>query len=797
MIDKMLERFAFFQPGFTALVQGNRVVRYGELPRMIESLGSRLYADGVRPGHTIAVRMPNSIETALSVLAGARLGARILMLDYTLKPGEVDAYRCKADAVKILCAGPDAENLARHGVPAGVLLTVDAIQPVTAEMADSPQAAPNEVGPGREGGFLLLSSGTTGTPKIVVRTAAQTEAALDIFDSTLPVGTGDRVLCTMPFFHSFGLLYVLLTSLRSGAQLHMEPFSPRTTAATVERNRITILPAAPFMLRLMAETPFSKRPDFSSLRLAVSAGSALPAAVAAGFLEQFGVAITQSYGSTETGPAAVGRMEPGAARPGWIGKPYAGVVFEFAGSGAAGESGKQGLPISVRSPANAAGYLGDAAASAGVFRDGAVLTGDLGYRDGAGEIFILGRERPMLNVAGKKVSPAEVEACLRTHPQVVDVLVQGVPTPAGDERVRAVLVCRLPVTDLELRQFCTERLADFKAPREFVFVDNLSEGPLGKTRLPPTASTGAVRKARLPRKSWLRRRIELAATRILCLPFHIAPNSAFAMKYADISGRLRYRLSLGETPESVRHVFGDMPARRAGEIAMEITIQSQKAKLLTCRAASSGIDGLLPLVRCRGGERLLDLHEKGQGAIVIFAHMGPRFVSGILTAKLGIPSLQVRRGGVRIRLPETMEVWFADDSQDRVTLFLKRAVEYIRSGRVVVLALDGKQGGSSESLTIMGQTQHFSRGIGLLNSITGAPVIPVSGYWAPDGMIEIVVHEPLDIGGSANVPKGERGSAAMKAAVKWMESLVRERPGDLRSLSRFIEGQELADRKDV
>jgi long-chain acyl-CoA synthetase len=141
------------------------------------------------------------------------------------------------------------------------------------------------------------------------------------------------------------------------------------------------------------------------------------------------------------------------------------------------------LAIAVRSPANAVGYLNDPEISETVFRNGAVYTGDVGYRSPEGDIFVLGRERPMLNVAGKKVAPAEVEACLRTHPCVADVAIIGIPAPGGDQKIKAVIVKSGPVTDLEIRQFCAERLADFKIPREISFEENLSRGPMGKTKL--------------------------------------------------------------------------------------------------------------------------------------------------------------------------------------------------------------------------------------------------------------------------------------------------------------------------
>jgi long-chain acyl-CoA synthetase len=338
---------------------------------------------------------------------------------------------------------------------------------------------------GDQHAFLLLSAGTTGPPKIVPRTAAQIEAALGIFRATLPYSEEDRILAVLPFFHSFGLLNVLLSSLAAGATLCVSAFSPRETAAAIERERVTALPATPFMFRLLTEAAFRRLPDFASLRLAVSVGSALSPAVALGFQEKFGVAVAQSYGTTETGPVALARPEERLDGAGWVGRPYVGVTVQIYGlDGRALGLGAQGL-VGVTSAANAASYLGDAQAGAPVFRGGCVLTGDVGRLNDAGHLFVLGRARPMLNVAGKKVSPAEVEACLRTHPRVADVLVVGANAAGTDQRVKAFVVPAGPLSALELVEFCGKRLAEFKVPRQIVFVADLSRGPMGKP--PPSA----------------------------------------------------------------------------------------------------------------------------------------------------------------------------------------------------------------------------------------------------------------------------------------------------------------------
>jgi acyl-CoA synthetase (AMP-forming)/AMP-acid ligase II len=131
-------------------------------------------------------------------------------------------------------------------------------------------------------------------------------------------------------------------------------------------------------------------------------------------------------------------------------------------------------------------------AGAAMTKDGWVMTGDIGRLDERGHLFLQGRDKPVVIVAGKKVSPSEVEDCLAAHPAVGDVLVVGIATGDGNERVKAFVVPTRPATVIELQEHCATRLADFKVPREIVFVESLSGGPMGKPSSASLQSGGAT-----------------------------------------------------------------------------------------------------------------------------------------------------------------------------------------------------------------------------------------------------------------------------------------------------------------
>jgi len=479
---ELLRRPAAARGETPALIEGDRVVTYRRLLEAADALARRLREHGLGPDTVAATRTTHSIECVVALFAMARIGATNLLIDSTLKAREIERYCSNAGGSVLLWtpAAPDEAVLAGPNVLP--------VPPV--EALDAPERAEPAAIPAERNLFLLLSSGTAGPPKIVPKTKAQADASVRVFAGTVPYLQADNVLSVLPFSHTFGLFNVLLAAIAAGATVCLERYSPRQTAAAVGRHRITVLPATPFMFRMMAETDFRAGPDFSSVRLAVSVGSALAPSVAGAFREKFGAAIAQSYGTTETGPIAIGRLDERADGEGWVGTLYEGVTAEIRGPGGEVLGAGQDGEIAVKSPANARGYLHSPAGGESPFRGPWFLTGDVGRIDQAGRLFVLGRSRPMINVAGKKVAPAEVEACLRGHPCVADAVVTAEAGAEGEQKVKATVVARGQVTARQLQAFCGARLADFKVPRRIVFVDSVSRGPMDKAR-PARAGEGA------------------------------------------------------------------------------------------------------------------------------------------------------------------------------------------------------------------------------------------------------------------------------------------------------------------
>jgi long-chain acyl-CoA synthetase len=329
-----------------------------------------------------------------------------------------------------------------------------------------------------------FSSGSTGRPKRVVRTHAQCAAEAELYGE-LGLTHEDRIICTIPLFHTYGMGACLFTTAFTGATLvfldEPNPFLLKRHRALelLERERVTVFPGVPLNFRLLADAPADA--DLSALRLCFSAGTALPRATFEAFGEKFGVLVRQLYGTTETGVMSANASDDPVSTFESVGVPLGEVRFEILDDEGAllpvGETGE----IAVASPAATTGYADLEEVNRVAFRDGRFVTGDLGSLDERGQLYIKGRKKLLIEVGGYKVDPIEVEDVLAAHDKVDGVVVVGVAgAAAGEETVKAVVVPKEECEQRELIEYCRERLANYKVPREIEFRDEIPKGPLGK-----------------------------------------------------------------------------------------------------------------------------------------------------------------------------------------------------------------------------------------------------------------------------------------------------------------------------
>jgi long-chain acyl-CoA synthetase len=475
-LSLMLAAVVKEHPDRIAIVEGARTLSYSALAERVAMLSGRLYHDGIRSGDRIALFLPNGADFVISYFAVAALGAIIVPLNHGYQKNEL-RYFIEVTAASMLLASAALETLAKE-----VLSTTEQTCKL-AMVEDRPTGSPfqqAEVDPDSPA-MYQFSSGSTGVPKRIARTHAQLLLELDSLVSTLGITEEDRFLGVAPFSHVNGLMRTMLTCIRAGAALFPLPeYERRAVASTIERHRLTVFIGIPFMFIMLAKANFHVRPDLSSLRLCISASAAMPARYNREFYDHFGFYVRQLYGSTETGSISVNLDSDIADSLESIGRPLTGVVVELlAEDGTVAEAGAL-AEMAIESPFAIKAYHGLPDQSA--FKDGFFLSGDLGRRDAAGRLYLVGRKKFFINRGGYKIDPREVEELLEQHPAVEEAIVVGVPTLYGDEKVKAVVVLRAACDEEELVLFCDGKIADFKIPSLVEFRDSLPKTPTGKVQ---------------------------------------------------------------------------------------------------------------------------------------------------------------------------------------------------------------------------------------------------------------------------------------------------------------------------
>jgi long-chain acyl-CoA synthetase len=327
----------------------------------------------------------------------------------------------------------------------------------------------------------LYTSGSTGKPKAVVRTHTQLLGEVATLQTMFEVHSGDRFLGAAPFFHVNGLVRTMLTGTLAGATLFpIVRFLRRPVMELIASERITYFGGVPQMFGLLAQMPGARGSELSSLRVVFSSSAPLPSDDNARFHAAHGMFVRQLYGSTETGTISHNASVNIEETLDSVGTPLPGVQVSVVDEqGAAQGTGAEGELV-VASPFAASSYDGDAEATAKSFQPFGYRSGDLGRMDDAGHLWLTGRKTLVINRAGFKVNPYEVEQVVRQHPKVAEALVVGEPASHGGQTVRCLVVGREECTADEILVHCRSRLAEYKIPGLIEFRDELPRTSSGK-----------------------------------------------------------------------------------------------------------------------------------------------------------------------------------------------------------------------------------------------------------------------------------------------------------------------------
>ena len=482
-VAHFLEASARHQPAQPALVFGDRRWTYAELDREAGRVAAGLARLGVRPGDRVCLHLANRPEFVLAYYGCQKLGVTPVALNVTYVRDELAYIVRDSEAVAILSGAPFSAQLPEPGETPSVRVRVGSGEPGATAFEALPADPPlRAVDAERDDvAAVLYTSATTGRPKGVMLTHANVVSNTYATVHHLGMTREDRGLCALPLFHCFGQNFIMNALVAAGGTLVLqERFVPADFLAAVARDRISILYAVPTMYILLLAGGLAAQ-DLSSLRLAFSAAAMLPGDVEQRWTAATGLPVSQGYGLTECSPFATYNHEH-AHRPGSVGTPIENVEVRVVDEhdrevpdGTLGE-------IVIRGPNVMRGYLGRPEDTASTLRGGWLHSGDIGRRDRDGYLYVVDRVKDMINVAGFKVFPREVEEVLFAHPAVAEVAVLGRPDPLKGEVVRACVVLRPghSVTAEELIERCRGRVAPYKVPVIVEFRPALPKSPTGK-----------------------------------------------------------------------------------------------------------------------------------------------------------------------------------------------------------------------------------------------------------------------------------------------------------------------------
>jgi long-chain acyl-CoA synthetase len=514
MLDRSVARF----PDRAAVDFLGKVTTWGELGVAVDRAAGALQALGVVKGTRVALCLPNTPYYPILFYATLKAGGIVVNVNPLYVEREL-RHLVEDSGAEIIVTADVAEIQARvlkvagetgirHVVSCPIADVLPALKKIGYKLVKRKEIGRAAATPGhlyfadfmRRGGkpvavpvapdevaVLQYTGGTTGVPKAAMLSHANIVANTDAM--LVHVGgesdTQDRVLGVLPLFHVFALTNVLTFATLVGAEMILLPrFELKQLLGTLKRTRPTYFPAVPTIYNVLANLGESERPDLSSVKVCISGGAPLPQEVRQAFEAHTGAKLVEGYGLSEASPIITCNPFEGLNKPGSAGLPFPGTTIEIRDREnptrimPAGEKGE----ICARGPQVMAGYWHNPAATEAVFADGALRTGDVGYLDTDGYLFIVDRLKDMILCGGYNVYPRVIEEALYEHPAVVEAVVIGVADAHRGQAPKAFVVLNPAdaATPAELRDFLRDKVSKIELPREVEIRDTLPKTLIGK-----------------------------------------------------------------------------------------------------------------------------------------------------------------------------------------------------------------------------------------------------------------------------------------------------------------------------
>ncbi|HEX8744091.1 MAG TPA: AMP-binding protein [Thermoleophilaceae bacterium] len=470
-------------PNEDAIVDDLGRLTFAEVHERTNRLASGLADAGVLEGDGVAIMCRNHRYFVEAVVACSKLGAHALFLNTAFAGPQLTEVVKREKPVAIIYDEEFSELLEDAGRRRKRFIGwYDSEDPADPTLEDLiAEGDPEDpVPPEETGRVVILTSGTTGTPKGASRKQAESIGPAIALLSRIPLRAREKALIAAPLFHSWGFAHYTLGMALSHTLVLQRRFKPEDTLAGIAQHQVQSCPMVPVMVQRIMDLPEETRRkyDTSSLRAVPLSGSALPGDLAISFMDEFGDILYNLYGSTEVAWATIATPDDLRAAPGTAGKPPMGTVLRiYDENGNEVPDGKEGR-IFVGNEMLFEGYTGGGSKDV---IDGLMATGDVGYLDEENRLFVSGRDDEMIVSGGENVFPREVEDTIARMNGVNEVAVIGVEDEEWGQRLKAFVVKKgSGVTEDAVKKHVKSNLAGYKVPREVEFLKELPRNATGK-----------------------------------------------------------------------------------------------------------------------------------------------------------------------------------------------------------------------------------------------------------------------------------------------------------------------------
>ena len=477
-------------PDRAAVVDEEGELSYQDLDEAVHAVANGLIEKGVRGGDGVAILARNHRWFLIANYGAARAGARIILLNSEFSGPQIKEVSEREGAKVIIYDDEYTQAVSKADPPLGKLRALgvnpDAEEPsgstdeTLAELIARSSKAPAPK-PRKHASIIILTSGTTGTPKGANRSTPPTLAPVGGILSLVPFKAGEVTSLPAPMFHALGYLHATIAMFMGSTLVLRRKFKPPLVLEDIEKHKVTAMVVVPVMLSriLDALEKMETKPDLSSLRIVFISGSQLGAELATRALKDIGPVIYNMYGSTEIAFATIARPEDLEINAATVGPVVRGVKVKLLDDN--GNEVRQG-EVGRIFVGNAFPFEGYTGGGHKQIIEGLMSSGDVGYFDEHGLLYVSGRDDEMIVSGGENVFPAEVEDLISGHPEVIEATAIGVEDKDWGHRLRAFVVKKqdASVDEDAIKVYVRDHLARYKVPREVIFLEELPRNPTGK-----------------------------------------------------------------------------------------------------------------------------------------------------------------------------------------------------------------------------------------------------------------------------------------------------------------------------